>query len=149
MKPHGIESGARILFDTVGLIYYFEEHHKYGKQAEELVRLVEKGKVSALASTLLFTELLVMPYRQGRAEMARQLIAELEAFPNLEILPVDVLVASEAARLRATYGLKTPDALHAATALTAQVDLFITNDHQLRCLEKEKIEVWLFDEHMA
>ena len=149
MKPHGIEAGTRLLFDTVALIYYFEEHRKYGRQAEELVRLVEKGKVSALVSTLLLAELLVMPYRQGRAEMAKQLVAELTAFPNLEVLPVDILVASEAARLQASYGLRTPDAMHAATALTAQVDLFITNDHQLRCLEKEKIRVWLFDEHVA
>ncbi|MCP4659359.1 MAG: type II toxin-antitoxin system VapC family toxin [bacterium] len=35
--------------------------------------------------------------------------------------------------MRATTGLKTPDALHGATALGAGTDLFITNDpHFLR-----------------
>ena len=38
----------------------------------------------------------------------------------------------ETARLRAATGLKTPDALHAATALLAGCALFITNDADFR-----------------
>lgn len=38
----------------------------------------------------------------------------------------------ETARLRAATGLKTPDALHAATALQAECALFVTNDTEFR-----------------
>ncbi|MBC7527815.1 MAG: PIN domain-containing protein, partial [Chthonomonadaceae bacterium] len=45
------------------------------------------------------------------------------------LLPITKDVLREAARLRATIsGLKTPDAIHAATALLNQCRLFITND---------------------
>ena len=43
-----------------------------------------------------------------------------------------LIVFKDAARLRAETGLKTPDALHAATALRAGCALFITNDADFR-----------------
>jgi predicted nucleic acid-binding protein len=36
--------------------------------------------------------------------------------------------------LRANHNLKTPDAIHAATALAAGCVLFVTNDAGFRCV---------------
>jgi predicted nucleic acid-binding protein len=44
------------------------------------------------------------------------------------LVPITQSILREAARLRATTKLKTPDALHAATAQQAGCVLFVTND---------------------
>ena len=46
----------------------------------------------------------------------------------MRLLPITQPILREAARLRATTKLRTPDALHAATALQAGCVLFVTND---------------------
>jgi predicted nucleic acid-binding protein len=47
---------------------------------------------------------------------------------NLKTLPVSSAIATEAARLRATFGLKTPDSIQLATARVGQTTAFVTND---------------------
>ena len=48
------------------------------------------------------------------------------------MIPATALLWEQAARLRAMTGLKTPDALHAATALAVGSTLFVTNDGGFR-----------------
>jgi predicted nucleic acid-binding protein len=61
-----------------------------------------------------------------------QLFGLLTRFPNLEWIPVSVQIAALAARYRAEYGLKTPDAIQAATCVYAGVPALITNDVVIR-----------------
>lgn len=46
----------------------------------------------------------------------------------MRLLPITQPILRRAAHLRATTKLKTPDALHAATALEAGCVLFVSND---------------------
>lgn len=51
----------------------------------------------------------------------------------LQLIPIGQTTLREAARLRAsTPSLRTPDAIHAATAITSDCTQFLTNDRQLR-----------------
>jgi predicted nucleic acid-binding protein len=52
----------------------------------------------------------------------------LRTYPNLTWIAPEVDLAAMAARLRADYRLKTPDAIQAATAVHARTSAFITND---------------------
>ena len=45
-----------------------------------------------------------------------------------------VNLAGKGPHLRVQYGLKTPDALHAATSLLAGCDMFVTNDRKFEKL---------------
>jgi predicted nucleic acid-binding protein len=58
-------------------------------------------------------------------------------------------ISAEAARLRAQYGLRTPDAIHGATALAGGADGILTNDTGLTCLRAENLRIWLFDEYVS
>jgi predicted nucleic acid-binding protein len=52
-------------------------------------------------------------------------------------MPLSADIANQSARLRARYNLRTPDAIHLATALAANADVFITNDRDLIRVESE------------
>ena len=52
----------------------------------------------------------------------------LATFPRLDWTPPDLNTAGLAARLRADYRMRTPDALQAATALESNATGFVTDD---------------------
>jgi predicted nucleic acid-binding protein len=83
-------------------------------------------------SELTILESLVAPLRSG--DTLRQ--AEFDAFfasGAVDVVPISRAILSEAARLRAaTARLRTPDAIHAATALQTGCSTFLTNDASLR-----------------
>lgn len=102
---------------------------RYRDVTEAVFAWVKEPGHGAIASTIVVAELLVPFYKnpadRGRATAALLLLAQ---YPNLEWVDADFGIANRAAELRARYGLKTPDALHAATAIDARVSGFITND---------------------
>ncbi len=59
----------------------------------------------------------------------------------MELIPATLAIWEDAARIRATTGLKTPDALHAASALQAGCALFLTNDSDYRRVQGLPITV--------
>jgi predicted nucleic acid-binding protein len=73
------------------------------------------------------------PLRDGD----HQRLALYDAFfgsHDLTVFPVDIGVANQATQLRARYNLKTPDAIHVATAVVHAVALVVTTDHDFaRC----------------
>jgi predicted nucleic acid-binding protein len=75
------------------------------------------------------------PLRQGEVV----LLALYEAFFNgVEVVLLDIspAVIEKATDLRAHLNIKTPDAIHLATAVLAGVSAFLTGDQQLaRCTE--------------
>jgi len=74
------------------------------------------------------TELMVAPYRDDDEKRADEFFSLLSTYPNLAWIPADMGIANLAAQVRARYGLRTPDALQAATAIATQSSGLITND---------------------
>jgi len=74
------------------------------------------------------TELLVPSYRNKDEHQVDEFYGLLSTYPNLRWIPPDLETADLAARLRADYRLRTPDALQAATAIQARATGFVTND---------------------
>ena len=117
-----------IYADTQIVIYTVEKFPSYAPLCRPLWQAARAGTHSVISSELTLLETLVMPLRNSDAT----LISDYERFllrSDTHLLPVMQDVLREAARLRATIpGLKTPDALHAATALLHGCTLFVTND---------------------
>ena len=76
-------------------------------------------------------EALVKPLRDGNTEIEMQ-YRELFEAGGVRLLDPSYQVFEDAARLRASTRLRTPDAIHAATALRARCALFVTNDTDFR-----------------
>ena len=84
-----------------------------------------------VSSELALMETLVGPLKSGNATLEKAFEQALLG-TNMRLLPITQLILREAALLRATTKLKTPDALHAATAQQAGCVLFVTNDAGFR-----------------
>lgn len=92
---------------------------------------LKAGQIIVVSSELILLETLVVPLRNNDAD----LIAAYENIllaADLNLLPITAQVLRDVAQLRATANLKTPDAIHAATALSVQCAQFITNDFTFR-----------------
>ncbi len=118
----------RIGLDTSIFIYHVEASTTYGNCVASIFSWLEGPGAQAVTSTVTMVELLVHPYRAADLDRVNQFYALLSTYPHLEWIPPTLPLADQAARLRATHGLKAPDAIQAATALGANALGFISND---------------------
>ncbi len=146
MTTSVIADGQTVLLDTMVLIYFLQGHERCAPVAEDILRRIKCGKLGGVVSSLVFAELLVPLHREGKAKAAAGLVSRLTSFANLAVHNPDAETASLPARLRVGHGLRTPDAIHAATAIMAGADGILTNDRQLCRLENEGLKIWLFDD---
>lgn len=120
--------GDRLLLDSSVLAAYLDGGERTSALAIELLDdLVRTGRNPAVVSMVSVVETLIRPLRRLPAAHAT-VLAFYREFPNLVTAPVDLDVAAEAANLRVAFGLSAPDALIAATGLTAGVSHLVTND---------------------
>lgn len=111
--------------DAQVAIYSTDAHPVY---APVCTTLWQPGAITIVSSELTLMETLVVPLRMGDIAFAARR-ENLWRQPNTRLLPITQNILREAARLRAVVpALKTPDAIHAATALLAGCALFVTND---------------------
>jgi predicted nucleic acid-binding protein len=121
-----------VALDTSVFIYQLEKNPRYFPFSDTVFVWLEQSGNSAITSTLSMTELLVPAYRDGDARRLQQYRGLMITYPRLRLIAPDFEIADVAARLRADYGLKTPDAIHSATALQLNVSAFVTNDPAFR-----------------
>ncbi len=127
-----LSASGLVYADAQITIYTVDVHPIYAPVCRPLWEAVRVGTITAVTSDLTLLETLVAPLRDNDAVLA----ANREALwhqANTRLLPITQDILREAARLRATIpGLKTPDAIHAATALHHGCTLFVTNDMGFR-----------------
>lgn len=80
------------------------------------------GVAAGVGSVILLTETLALGDSTPHSPRLREILSALV------LVPVDADIARVAATLRATYRLKTPDALHLATAIVVGADRFVTGN---------------------
>ena len=88
-------------------------------------------KIHIVTSVITLSEVLIHPLRQGDEALATQYSRILLNAAHVQALAVSPLIASAAARLRASHGYKMPDAIQIATAQSAHATFFVTNDEAL------------------
>jgi predicted nucleic acid-binding protein len=136
-----------IYADAPVSIYTADVHPVYAPLLIPLWQAVTNAAVQVVSSELTLVETLVLPLRTSNSLMLRQREGIWQQ-QNAQLLPVTETVLREAARLRATHsGLKTPDAIHAATALIHGCVLFISNDQGFRRIPG--LSLVLLDEVLA
>ncbi|MXZ92430.1 MAG: type II toxin-antitoxin system VapC family toxin [Chloroflexi bacterium] len=131
MGPLILPFAGLVYIDANGLIYSVERVEPYRTLLEPMWQEAQDGNLTIVSSPVLVIEALVKPLRDGNRGIELQ-YRELFASNAVRLLDASYQVFEDAARLRAETSLKTPDALHAATALRAKCALFVTNDTDFR-----------------
>ncbi len=118
--------------DSMLFVYHFEDNEELGPAATEIFRGAESGRHRLVTSVLSLMEELVLPKRRGMTALAERYREIFESFPNLTTVPIDAEVVEIASELRARHNLRTPDALHVATAIHSGADAFLSHDKAIR-----------------
>jgi len=143
----GIVDNSIVTLDTNCFIYYFEDNENYADKLELIFTKIQNGILKANMSALSLLEILVKPKKEGNIFLENRYKLTLRNYPNLKIVDVSFDIIDTAARLRATYNIRTPDAIILASSLYMKSNYFITNDLRLRSIgEAESINVILLDE---
>ena len=133
-------SGTAYL-DANCFIYSVERIDPYRGILDTLWQAVSAGQFTVITSELTLLEVLVKPLKVGDAATAARFRTVLQRSPDVRMLPITQSILEEAANLRATMSFKTPDALHAATALLHDCELFVSNDNAFRRISDLRVTV--------
>ena len=131
MGPLTLPAHGPVYLDANGFIYSVERIEPYRTLLEPMWRQARAGEFDVTSSDLTVLETLVKPLREGD-EVVEMLLRSMFDAHEVSLVPATRELWEDAARIRADTGLKTPDALHAATALRSDCTAFITNDTGFR-----------------
>ena len=134
----------RLGLDTSPFIYFIEQNATYLDVVREVMRLIDTQSLAASCSVITLTEVLTRPYQTNDTALANQYQTILSGSRNLSVIDINAAIADRAARLRADYRLRTPDALQLAAALDSGCDAFLCNDRDLRRVSS--LQILLLDE---
>ncbi len=127
-------SGKTVGLDTAPLIYFIEKHPEFHPRVRPFFLAMQRGDFEVVTSTMTITEVLVHPIRHDNYALTANYRDILQNAAHLRTVPLSAEIAETAARLRADYKLRTPDAIQAATALAMKADFFLTNDFKLSAI---------------
>lgn len=133
MKIEAVLSGIDLLgVDTPPFIYYTENRPIYFEKMQAIFQRVNQGQFEVLCSVITLSETLNKPIEANDQMLINAYNSLFENTAGVTLVSVNKNIARTAAELRAKYGLKTPDALHVATALETGCQAFLTNDKGLK-----------------
>ena len=128
------------VLDAYALTAYFEKESGYPKVQELLTDAASSGR-PLLLSAVNWGEVFYVTYREHGKAAADQIARIMDEFP-LEIVPVDVPIAHQAAIYKATHKMSYADCLAAALAKIRKAAL-VTGDKDFKSLEGEFRIMWL------
>jgi len=126
MGELNLNDGAIVYIDTAPIIYSIECHPKYMTVLQSLWTKVNANEISLFSSELLWLEISVKPLKANNQPII-DIYTELLT-NSIQLISIYQSILKSAAQLRSTTKLKTPDAIHAATAISYGCNIFLTND---------------------
>ena len=120
-----IPKDALVLVDSAPIIYVLAGNSALAPRFEPLFARYDEGTLRLAASTVTLSEVLAGPLAASEEALAKRYRTILESWG---IVDLTADIAELAARVRAQYRLKLPDAVQLATALSIHADALVTHD---------------------
>jgi predicted nucleic acid-binding protein len=122
---------GHLAVDTAIFIYFMEEEPRYLPLIAPFFEEADRGKRQLVTSAVTLLEVLVVPYRAGDVRLAERYEALLTNSRGVRLVDASRDQLRAAAQLRGATGMKTPDALQIAAALSPGCKALLTNDRAL------------------
>jgi predicted nucleic acid-binding protein len=119
--------GSKVYVDSVVLIYTLQVNPTFFSLLEPMWERLQTHDVTIISSELTIPEVLFSAVRTGDQNLL-SIYENLLFRSNIDLIPISREILLMATELRVKHRLKTPDAIHAATSLSANCQRFITND---------------------
>ncbi|MBI2808406.1 MAG: PIN domain-containing protein [Planctomycetes bacterium] len=126
-----LPAAGSVYVDAMAVIYSVERYPDYWPLLEPLWLAAHAGTVDVITSDLTLMEVLVKPLKTKHVKLVAAFEQSLIG-TDVSLLPITQSILRDAAQLRATTKLRTPNAIHAATSRQAGCALFVTNDAVFR-----------------
>ncbi len=121
---------VKIFLDTNIIIYFLEKNEKFFNKVLPYFKKAETGNVQLYTSSLSYMELLIPVFKTGEINLEATYSFLFKKF--FHVVNVDMETAKIGAKIRAQYGIRTPDALQIACAINSECEQFITSDKELK-----------------
>jgi ribonuclease VapC len=128
------------VLDAFALTAYFEKEPGYEK-VQELLTAAATSNRRLFLSAVNWGEVYYVTYRAYGPEQAEKVARILETFP-IDVVPVDIVVARQAALFKASHKLSYADCFAGALAKMKRAVL-VTGDKEFKSLEEQIKVFWL------
>jgi predicted nucleic acid-binding protein len=145
--PLSVAPGGTIYLDTNCIIYSVAHIAPYAGLLLAVWHGANAGSYLLVTSSITLLEVLVGPLRAGDGQLEAGYRQLLQHSTELRLVPISDMILERAARIRATTRLRTPNAIHAATALSEGCTQFLTNDPAFRRVTN--LMVTVLGEHIS
>ena len=132
MESLDILKGKRVYFDANIFIYLIEGNTKYDHIIEELRDLILHEAFSVHSCDMVISEILPPMVKNDDQKAIKGTIDLLCNSGAVFLGSVSREICIQAGFLRGKHGMSTPDALHVASAIEQECDVFLTNDKGIR-----------------
>jgi predicted nucleic acid-binding protein len=127
-----LQNVSRLFLDTAPVIYLVEKNPAYLDVVTEIFTAIDNGQITAVTSPVTLAECLVHPLRLNLPSLQQSFVNVVVNGLHTTFVTLDQSVGQQAARLRANYNVRLPDALQLAAAINNGCDTFLTNDALLK-----------------
>jgi predicted nucleic acid-binding protein len=123
-----LQNVSHLFLDTAPVIYLVEKNPAYIDVVKDIFAAIDNGQLAAVTSPVTLAECLVHPLRLSLSSLQQSFVDVVVNGLNTTFVSLDQAVGQQAARLRADYNVRLPDALQLAAAMNNGCDAFLTND---------------------
>lgn len=119
-----------IYVDTNVWIYAAIAHPRYGRRCKEILERIEEGKLEAIISVQVLSEVAGVLYQQYRVKDPTEHVVAVLSYPMkiVDVTPDIVLRAVEYSR---DYGILPYDGIHVASAVSSLATEILSADKEL------------------
>lgn len=120
-----------VALDSNIFIRALDDPGQLGEKSRELLEDFRQNLQKSCVSVMVLEEFFVRAYKEKREKDFDNILDFITLGGLIELVDVNKQIALLAAKIRADYHIKAPDALHLASAIESGAKTFITTDKKL------------------
>ena len=126
-----LKSTEKFALDTNIFIYAAAKESPFKTPALDLLDYIRKKSPKTFISVIVLEEFFIRMYRLGTLEKFPYYMDLVTAGDSITLVNVTREITLKAAKIRAQFNLKAPDAIHLASAIESGAKTFITIDRRI------------------